>query len=83
MSSSSAQPLKLVLCAGMLYQDYAIKATPLHPDIEAGGFNTLVAVSNVTDGCAGFISTLEVMSDDLIENRTSVTCGAGGSQKKS
>ena len=47
--------------------------------IEAGNFTiTLVNVSNITVGR----STLEVMSDDLIENETTLTCTAGGNQKQ-
>ena len=51
--------------------------------LEAGGFTiTIVKVNNVTDGRADFTSTLEVMSDDLIDNKTTVTCRADGNQKQ-
>ena len=42
---------------------------------------TLVNVSNVTDGRADFTRTSEVISDDLIDNKTTVTCRAGGNQR--
>ena len=50
---------------------------------EPGGFTiTLVNVSNVMDIYADFISTLVVMTDDLLDNETTVTCRAGGNQKQ-
>ena len=51
--------------------------------IEADGFTiTLVNLNNVMDIHADFISTLEVMSVDLMHNITTVTCRAGENEKQ-
>ena len=50
---------------------------------EAGGFTlSLMNMNNVMDIYADFISTLEIISDDLLDNETTVTCRAGGNQKQ-